>query len=316
MTEHSAFGYIPEDQKVQTQPDIAEQSPSQENTNGKWLKRIKPLSPLMAAVLAVGLYGSAKAQGTVDLLNGTGSYETTCPVATPPQWNPITEDAGFPPTFDCNGNGVPANVVEGDGQSSVEVNFYSNGTACNTNAYEYANSFPFNPNVTQTLSYWTYHLDNPGEATKSLVTIVTKDAQNNVTGALTFNPIHNFGSGFEESYSQVFGAGGEPIPPNTVSATIQVGLTGTSSDCTTSGIKGREWFDIVQIQAPAPTPTPPASVGGIAEIPNLPPASMTEHTQDEKIQTAAKVVGVAGSVFAAAGVIELERRRRNKKQHD
>lgn len=284
-----------------------------------YLSKVAHISAALTAMLAAELgVVEVNSQSQTDLLNTKGDFEsTTCPLTSPPNWNQIINDPSFPPIYHCAGNPPP--LVNFTGNSAVEVDYYGNGSICNTNGFSYNSTFAASPADTITDQFAAaYEIHDAGATVKPQTKITWKDSSGNVTGTDVFSPTHTKGQDTWEQFSKTYGPNGVAIPAKTVSGTIEVGIQGSGSlTCTTNGIKSLEYIDAVQVLGPTtPSPTPPPiSVGGIAEQPDLSqlqPAASVSHSSRDTIFTGIEIA--VGSATALAGTIVVAEalKRRNR----
>ncbi len=312
---------------AENKPNIYIDSADHENPSARRpsnFKRLKFIGATLAAMLAaeLGVVAVAKnsapvnaevsPQAMTDLLNTKGDFESsTCPQAAPPSWNQIINDPSFPPIYHCAGDPPP--LVNFSGNSAVEVDYTANGVAYTTNGEKYTSSFAVTPDQTITEAFAAaYEINEAGVTVKPQTKITWKDGGGNVTGTNIFSPAHTRGPDTWEQFSKTYGPSGTLIPPNTVSGIIEVGIAGSGGTLTT-GIKGLEYIDILQVWGPTPptpTPTRAISVGGVAsqpDIDSLPQTTVTHSTRNT-------IVEIAGGVTALAGTIAVAEafRRRNR----
>lgn len=316
MTERN---YIPENQQVNAQAETPEQRRPQERASSG-LRRIKQVGPLMAAMLAVnlGLVGAAKAPDSrepevetvvdVDLLNGTGSFETPASappllpcaqISSPQGWCAPPHSVNVPnPNFDYQ------NGFNQDGLSSVDTSGYITGNIlnghCETDTNSWKQSFPAAPGNTYTVTFANYVPLGASPDLDPRVIIKWKNGTPD-TDDRTFH--RTLGPDFwENDFSGTYVA-----PAGTTSGEIQVGVGSTKTGSCTVGTTGKEFFDVVKVTGPAPTPP---SVGGIAEMPDLPPATISHSPNNTIVEIA--IGGAAALAAAAVAGAEINKRRKPK----
>lgn len=308
-------GYIPENQQVHTQTEMPEQKLSQERTNSR-LRRIRQIGPLLVVMLAanLGVVGAARTprsqepdvqpQTIVNLLENSSYEDSANPPtnSTPKFWNAPPHSVNVPdPSFDYQ------NGFYQDGASSVDTDGYITDTSCNTDTNGWEQSFPVNSSNTYTLSFANYTPPGSSPDLNPRATITWKNGTTIIgTDDHAFNRI--LGPDYWESgFARTYGSGGVAIPSGSTSATLQVSVGSTKTSSCTPGTEGKQYFDMVTVMGPAPTPP---SVGGIAEIPNLPPGTTVSHSTRNTIVE----IAVAGGAALAGSIAVAEAFRRRKRQ--
>ncbi len=279
-----------------------------------YLSKVPHISAALTAVLAALGAVDVNAQTQTDLLNTKGDFESaTCPLQSPPDWNQIVNDPSFPPVYHCAGNPPP--LVDFTGNSAVEVGYSANGTTFATNGLRYTASFSATPDQTITDQFAAaYETKEPGVTVKPQTKVTWKDAGGNVTGTDTFSPAHAKGPDQWEQFSRTYGPSGIAIPANTVSGTIEVGISG-SGGTTTTGIKGLEYIDSVQVMGPiaaSPTPTRVPGVGGVASQPdleNLPKTSVSHSSRNTMVEIGAGAAAATLTFVAGAYALSASRKK-------
>mgnify|MGYP001609883397 CR=1 FL=1 len=278
--------------------------------------------PLLSLVLASGLALSGEGKNTNDseppvllqqggpnLINNS-SFETPDPLdSTEPQyWDKVINTPGVLPLYQDG-------IFHGVGSKSVGAKHYGTSSCQGgTNGWRLEQSFLVNPSQTYTERFWaSYDLnDQNSEAVvvRPVVVVIWKDSQGQPNGSDYYNPPHGVGENVWQEFTRIFGPGGVEIPVGTASASLIVGMESiTSNDPCVDTVYAVESLDEISFTGPPP------SVGGIAELPQLPELNLKQESgSSREISTEVAIATglAAATVFAAAGV-ESIRRRRNKR---
>lgn len=303
--EQGSSGYIPKERQIPIQPESVGERLTERTIRG--LNKIRHVGPLLVAMLAanIGLVGAAKTtdshepevrpQVMVDSIQN-GGFETQDPVdpSKPQHWNP---DGTQPPVYNYQ------NGTSHDGLSSVGVQYYGTGGLCSmdTNSWT-SNNFAVDPDKTYTKSFWSEYVlvSDPNVEVGPVTRVYWKDSQGNAVGTPdVFQPNYTVGAGNWERFTKVYGP--ELIPDSATQASITVGINGITFEqgCSTYATTN---YDEVTFTSQAP-----ASVGGIAEMPNLQPATTVSHSS--RNMTVEFVLAGAAALAGTIAVAETVRRR-------
>lgn len=307
-------GYIPENQQAHAQADITEQRRPQESTS-TGLKRIKQIGPLMAVMLAanLGLVGAAKAPDShepevqplvgTDILLGIGSFDNPGVPPSPTGWNMISTDRS--PNY-------PASVA----QNGFAVDVETSGTLpCQSNGW-ITQQYAINPNNTYKLQFAAvYRVSESPHGIDPKVTLDWKNSQGqslNSDARIFYGgaPDGDHNGGAWGQNTRTYGPGQQSTIPS-LAAEVTVEIQGNESDpsCT-----GKLYYDNLALTITS-EPTPPPSVGGIAEMPDLPPAATVSHSSRDTLVTNVEIaVGSAAAALAAAAIAGVEANRRRKRR--
>lgn len=306
-------GYIPENQQAQIQPEPEQRRPQERASRG--LKRIKQIGPLMAVMLAanLGLVGAARTTDSrepevqplvgTDILGGIGSF--TNPGAdiaqSPDGWNMVIPNPSLPPVYE---NAVAF--------SDSAVTVQTDGTApCESNGWITQQAFSINPNNVYTLQFLAVYKGS--ESPHGINPKVTLDWKNSQDQSLNTSTVSTFANVPHAdswgNFSRSYGLGQlDTIPQGAAKVGVEIEGDQTDPSCT-----GKLYYDGLALTITS-EPTPPPSVGGIAEMPDLPPAAMVSHSSKDTLVTNVEIAVGSTAVLAAAGIAGAEANRRRKRR--
>ncbi len=307
MTEH---GYISEDQQTHTQPKPEQKRQQERASSG--LRRLQQVGAVMAVLLAadLGFIAAGRTsdksepeihpQTVTDVFDGIGNFDTPSNPPTTPQtptgWSMVIPNPAIPPIYDQNGPAFSP-------PAAVEVITYGTGP-CESNGWLSIDS-NVNPGQTYTLNFEAAYTSSTRVNPKIILDWKNSSGQSlNSPDVYTFTNIDANGNtvGWRQ-FTRTYGTGQNAVIPQEA-AKVSAQIEGdVPPDLPCSGVLHYDNISMTTTE-----PTPPPSVGGIAEMPNLPPAATVSHSSRNTIMEFA----LAGATVLAGTIAVAEAVRRRK----